>query len=112
MSVATFDFQEISPSGSIDSVNTVHMAVSADRESQASASCNNLYNLLSISSFTKAPVPVTEFVAGSFSALDSVMAVLAGQSADVLHVWIMINEWNPIVRKKVYAIQKEVLNAT
>ena len=33
MSVATFDFQEISPSGSIDSVNTVHIAVSADRES-------------------------------------------------------------------------------
>lgn len=54
-------------------------------------------------------VPVSKFVADSFELLDNVQAVLAGESADVLHVWIMIDEWNPAARKQVYAIQKTIM---
>ena len=57
----------------------------------------------------KTAVSVNDFIANSFSTLSNVQAVLAGESGDVLHVWIMIDEWDPQVRKQVYAIQKTIM---
>ena len=57
----------------------------------------------------KAGTRVSDFVAKSFSALKNVQAVLAGEHADVLHVWIMIDNWTPSVRKQVYSVQKLVM---
>jgi len=93
--------------------NTVEGTVSLQGETSVPSETNtgseSLYSLISFSGMTKTAVPVSKFVAASFAALENVQAVLAGESADVLHVWIMLKEWNPQARKQVYEIQKTIM---
>jgi hypothetical protein len=109
------EFDEATASVMIDNARTttVEGTVSFQKEvcvsSQGTTGWESFYSLISFSGMTKTAVPVSNFVAKSFSSLDNVQAVLAGESADVLHVWIMIDEWNPEARKQVYAIQKTIL---
>ncbi len=109
------EFDEATASVMIDNAETrtVEGAVSFQREvrvsSEGTTAWESFYSLISFSGMTKTAVPVSNFVAKSFSSLGNVQAVLAGESADVLHVWIMIDEWNPEARKQVYAIQKTIL---
>jgi hypothetical protein len=94
----------------IDSSQSQTMAVFAGKEStMPPQSATSFYSLISFSGMTDAPVTVSKFVSESFAKLDQVQAVLAGESADVLHVWIMIKEWTPQARKQVYAIQKTIM---
>jgi hypothetical protein len=69
----------------------------------------SFYSLISFSGMAKTPLSVSKFVSGSFAKLDHVLAVLAGESGDVLHVWIMIKDWTPHARKQVYEIQKTIM---
>jgi hypothetical protein len=114
MTSATPDFEQTTPSVSLDNTkNTVDGLVSAQQEttvpSEVLTGWESMYSLISFSGMTKTAVPVTNFVAKSFSVLDNVQAVLAGESGDVLHVWIMIDRWTPEARKEVYAIQKTIM---
>ena len=86
--------------------NGTDAVVEADKETSVPSRLDNFYGLISFSGMSKIAVSVGEFVAKSFSALNNVQAVLAGESRDVLHVWVMIDEWTPYARKQVYAIQK------
>jgi hypothetical protein len=105
------DYIEASPSIRVESVyvGVAHIPVSREMEAQAISQCDNFYSLISMSGMSETPVPVSKFVAECFSRLVNVQSVLAGHSDDVLHVWIMIDEWDPEVRKKVYSIQKQVM---
>jgi len=108
------DFEQTTASVSVDNAKgTVGGTVSSQEESQVPCQVitgwESFYSLISFSGMTRTAVPVSKFVAKSFSALDNVQAVLAGESADVLHVWIMIDEWSPEARKQVYAIQKTIM---
>lgn len=94
-------YQEATPT-----LHSMVLAAFTDREKSAIWQLDNFYNLISLSSMTKVAVSVTDFVWKRFAALENVQAVLAGESADVLHVWIMIDDWTPTVRRQVYSIQK------
>lgn len=84
--------------------------VSPGREvSMPPQKANSFYSLISFTGMTRVAVPVTDFVWKSFAALDNVKAVLAGESRDILHVWVMIDDWTPEVRKHVYLIQKTIM---
>jgi hypothetical protein len=114
MTLALPDFEQATPSVFLDNTKkTVDGTVSPEKEtsvpSQTVTGWESFYSLISFSGMAKTAVPVSNFVAESFSTLDNVQAVLAGESADVLHVWIMIDEWNPDARKQVYAIQKTIM---
>jgi hypothetical protein len=67
------------------------------------------YSLISFSGMSNLAVPVSKFVSENFAKLSTVQAVLAGDSAGVQHVWVMIDEWTPGARKEVYAVQKEIM---
>jgi hypothetical protein len=88
-------------------------AVSSLEETRVTSELNtaweSFYSLISFTGMTRTAVSVSEFVAETFATLSNVQAVLAGQSADVLHVWILIDEWTPEVRRQVYALQKTVM---
>lgn len=105
------DYIEASPSVRVDNAyaNAPHIPVSREKEARATSQCDNFYSLILLSGMYKTAVTVSNFVAECFSRLENVQAVLAGHSEDVLHVWIMIDEWNPQARKQVYAIQKHVM---
>src|ERR1700733_1694263 len=107
----SIDYIEASPSVCVDnaSAKAPHIPVSQAKEACTTSQCDNFYGLISSSGMSETPVLVANFVAECFSQLDNVQAVLAGHSADVLHVWIMIDEWEPEVRKQVYAIQKLIM---
>jgi hypothetical protein len=114
VTLAAPDFEQATPSILLDNAkNTVDGTVSPEKEtsvpSQTVTGWESFYSLISFSGMAKTAVPVSNFVAQSFSVLGNVQAVLAGESADVLHVWIMIQEWNPEARKQVYAIQKTIM---
>lgn len=107
----SIDYMEASPSIRVDSAyaNAPYIPVSREKEARATSQCDNFYSLISLSGMSETPVPVSNFVAECFSQLKNVQAVLAGQSADILHVWIMIDEWNSVARKQVYSIQKQIM---
>ena len=108
------DFEQATPSVFLDNTkNTIDGTVSPQEEtrvpSQTVTGWESFYSLISFSGMAKTAVPVSNFVAESFSVLENVQAVLAGESGEILHVWIMIDEWNPEARKQVYAIQKTIM---
>jgi hypothetical protein len=110
MTLATSEYEAVTPSVSGDNENTMQALVSPGKETSVSSQIDNFYGLIeSLSGMTKIPVTVSNFVAESFSALKNVQAVLAGESKDVLHVWIMIDDWTPDVRKLVYSVQRTVM---
>lgn len=111
MNIAMPQYEQATPTLSINNCMSVaSVPVSMGKETSAPSQCmTSFYSLISLSDMIKTPVPVSDFVGKSFSALANVQAVLAGESADVLHVWIMIDEWTPESRKRVYSIQKLVM---
>jgi hypothetical protein len=100
---------EISPSIPIDSSLTASVPVTAGKETSVQQQSANLYSLISFSGMSNTALPVSDFVWKSLAKLDQVQAVMAGESGDVLHVWVMIDEWTPQARKPVYAIQKTIM---
>src|SRR5271166_485859 len=114
MTLAVPEFEQATASVLVDSAkSTVGGTVSSQEEARVASRVitgwESFYSLISFTGMTKTAVPVSNFVARSFSALHNVQAVLAGESRDVLHVWIMIDEWTPEARKRVYAIQKTMM---
>jgi len=107
MTFAAPDFEAATPS--VPVTNGTDALVEAGKETSVTSQLDNFYGLISFSGMSTIAVSVSSFVAKSFSALDNVQAVLAGESRDVLHVWIMIDEWTPYARKQVYAVQKQVM---
>lgn len=104
----SIDAQEYeSPSPSVCVNNSADALVEAGTE--VKVHLNNFYGLISFSGMSKVAVSVSDFVAKSFAALGNVKAVLAGESRDVLHVWVMIDEWTAATRRQVYSIQKSVM---
>ncbi len=94
----------------IDSSHARSVPVSLGGETTGElAKAISFYSLISFSGMNKTPQPVSKFVSDSFARLDQVQAVLAGDSADVLHVWIMIREWTPQARHQVYEVQKTIM---
>ena len=55
------------------------------------------------------PATVTEYLVDQFKALQNVRSVLVGESENVHHVWVLIDEWSLEQRKAVYAVQREIL---
>src|SRR6266496_2104305 len=111
MTLSIPDYEAITPSVSMDNgQEPLTATVSSEKEISIplQADTASFYSLISLSGMTKTPVSVSKFVASIFSSIKNVQAVLAGESADVLHVWVMIDEWTPEVRKSVYAIQRAV----
>ncbi|MGA9978744.1 MAG: hypothetical protein WBQ08_08925 [Candidatus Sulfotelmatobacter sp.] len=112
MTLVAQRFEEVTPTVLVaNCMNSVQVSVSSAQQAsvRSEADTASFYGLISISGMNKTAVPVGKFVAQNFSALNNVQAVLAGESADVLHVWIMIDEWTPEARKQVYSIQKTVM---
>ena len=107
MTVAAPEYDAATPSVCV--TNYTGALVEAGKETAVPSQLDNFYGLISFSGMSRTAVPVSTFVAKSFSALNNVQAVLAGESGDVLHVWVMINKWTPIARKQVYSVQKIVL---
>jgi hypothetical protein len=91
---------------SVHITNGSDALIETGKEYSDSSQLDNFYGVIAFSGMSKTAVSVGEFVAKSFSVLSNVQAVLAGESRDVLHVWVMIDEWTPYCRKQVYAIQK------
>lgn len=110
-----FPLQDFETSGNVSVDNArerVCGTVSSLEETRVTSeltSVESFYSLISFTGMTRTAVSVSEFVAKTFAALGNVQAVLAGQSADVLHVWILVDDWIPEVRVKVYALQKTVM---
>ncbi len=107
---AAAEYQQATPSYLIDNSQVAEVAVSAGKEVNLPAQetlTDSFYKLISFTGMTA--VPVARFVAESFSVLQNVKAVLAGESRDVLHVWVMISDWTAEARKQVYAIQKNLM---
>jgi hypothetical protein len=102
-------FEEATPTLLIDNFASTTAVSNGEEANAPMQSTTSFYSLISLSGMTKTPVPVSDFVGKSFSALANVQAVLAGESADVLHVWVMIDEWTPEIRKRVYSIQKAIM---
>ncbi|SRR6266404_1079486 len=101
---------EQTPTIQMDNSHALGLPVSLGIEASGSPeSTTSFYSLISFSGMAKTPLTVSKFVSDSFAKLDQVQAVLAGESADVLHVWIMINEWTPQARTQVYEIQKTIM---
>jgi|SRR5665213_18932 len=55
------------------------------------------------------PSTMSEFLVGRFKAIENVRAVLIGESNEVHHVWVLLNEWTFAHRKAVYAVQRDIL---
>ncbi len=110
MTACTPEFEQMTPTMSLMSnAAATPVAVSSNQEVRVDSEANNFYSLVSISGMTKTPLTVSEFLKANFSALRHVQAVLAGESAEVLHVWIMVSEWTPDARKQVYSVQKAIM---
>jgi hypothetical protein len=110
MTVCTPEFEQvISTVPLVSSAGSTSAQVSSNEEARVNYQTDNFYSLISISGMTKTPLTVSEFLKDTFAALSHVQAVLAGESAEVLHVWIMVSEWTPDARKQVYALQKAVM---
>jgi hypothetical protein len=110
MSCSIPEYDSITPFASVESCrNSVQLSVELNRETKVPIDAFSYAELASFSGMTKTPETLSEIVSKNFSALDNVQAVLAGESDDVLHVWVMIRDWTPEARKKVYAIQKHLL---
>jgi hypothetical protein len=107
MTILVPEYQEASPALAVN--NSGALPVFTDEEKSAPWRLDNFCSLISLSGMTKVAVPVSDFVGKKFATLKNVQAVLAGESADVLHVWIMIDEWTPSVRRQVYSIQKLIM---
>jgi|ERR1035438_9132087 hypothetical protein len=107
MTFAVPDFDAATPSAIV--TNGTGALVEAGKESSVQSQLDNFYGLISFSGMSKTALSVSAFVAKSFSALGNVQAVLAGESGDILHVWIMIDDWTPGDRKVVYAVQRQVM---
>jgi len=112
MTTSVPEHEAATPSISVDNrISTAQVPVSSEKETCVPSQLDtaSFYSLISLSGMAQTAVPVSDFVAKSFAALANVQAVLAGESADVLHVLIMIDEWTPEARKRVYSIQKVVM---
>lgn len=110
MTIATPRYEEITPTLSTDNRAATEAPVSSAKETVVPSQLDNFsFSMVSLSGMTKTPVSVSDFVAKTFSVLKNVQAVLAGESRDILHVWIMIDEWSAEVRKQVYAVQRKIL---
>lgn len=112
----TFSLQEFETSEnvSVDNANervcgTVSSLEETRVTSELITGSEAFYSLISFTGMARTAVPVSEFVAKTFATLVNVQAVLAGQSGDVLHVWILIDDWIPEVRMQVYALQKTIM---
>src|SRR5437870_5570069 len=110
MTVCIPEFEQVvSTMPLVSSAGSISTQVSSNQEARVDSQSDNFYSLVSISGMTKTPLTVSEFLKNNFSALSRVQAVLAGESAEVLHVWIMVSEWTPDARKQVYAVQKSIM---
>jgi hypothetical protein len=112
MTLAPPEFEEATASVWVDTARgTLYGAVSPLTEAhlETATGWEAVYSLISFSGMAKTAVTVSKFVARSFSVLENVQAVMAGESADVLHVWILITEWTAEARKQVYGIQKVIM---
>lgn len=110
MTVCTPEFEQVtSMEPLVGGASSASIPVSSGAEARVASQADNFYSLISISGMTRTPLTVTEFLMKTFSALSRVKAVLAGESAEVLHVWIMVSEWTPEARKEVYSVQKAVM---
>jgi hypothetical protein len=110
MTICPTENEQSTPSIPIYSLQAEPVSLSAGRDASVPPqSSTSFYSLISFSGMGKTAVPVSDFVSKSFAQLQQVQAVLAGESADVLHVWVMIDEWTAGVRKQVYAIQKTIM---
>jgi hypothetical protein len=112
MTLSAPEYDTATPSISLDNgQESLTAAVSSEKEISIplQSDTSSFYSLISLSGMTKTPVSVSKFVGSSFSSIKNVQAVLAGESADILHVWVMIDEWTPGVRKSVYAVQRTVM---
>ncbi|MGO9086447.1 MAG: hypothetical protein ACLQBK_14565 [Candidatus Sulfotelmatobacter sp.] len=107
MTFAVPEYDAATPSVCV--TNGTDALVEAGKETSVPSQLDNFWGLISFSGMSRTAVPVSAFVARSFSALSNVQAVLAGESRDVLHVWVMINEWIPSARKQIYSVQKMVM---
>lgn len=100
----------LTPSIEINNGNVEPVSVRAGEEVRVALQKETtFYTLISFSGMSKPAVPVSKFVSESFAKLLTVKAVLAGESGDILHIWVMIDEWTPAARKNVYTIQKEIM---
>lgn len=110
MTFSAPEYDSITPSVSFDtSRNSVQLPVELNREATKQIDAFSYAELVSFTGMTKTPKTLSDIVAKHFSVLDNVQAVLAGESDDVLHVWVMIQDWTPDARREVYAIQKQLL---
>lgn len=55
------------------------------------------------------PKTMSDYLKQRFCANSNVRALLVGESNEVHHVWVMLNEWSPEHRKAIYAIQRDIL---
>ena len=109
MTLAVSGYEEINTIPAVNCANSVQVQVSSKAEIMSEINSASFYSLISITGMPKATVTVSKFVAEKFSAVKNVQAVLAGVSGDVLHIWVMIDEWTPDVRKQVYTVQQLVM---
>jgi len=110
MSYCIPDYDRITPFASSDTCrNSVQLPVEFNRETRTPIGAFSYAELESFTGMTKTAETLTDIVSKNFAALDNVQAVLAGESDDVLHVWIMVRDWTPEARKEVYAVQKSIL---
>ena len=103
------DYDSPTPLVSVYSYANAMQVARVGMETTAPTHAINYSVLASLSGMAKTPQTLSDFVAKNFSALANVQAVLAGESGDVLHVWVMIRDWTPEARKEIYAIQRRVL---
>lgn len=61
------------------------------------------------SGMSKVSENISDVIVDRLREIAHVRVVLMGQSADVFHVWTIIDEWSAAGRKAVYAAQKELL---
>lgn len=55
------------------------------------------------------PVSLAEYLTDRFSAIDNVRALMVGESDDIHHVWVLLDEWTSEHRKAIYAVQRDIL---
>jgi len=87
----------------------LQLPVEFNRETSKAIEAFSYAGLASFTGMAKTAQTLSSIVSNHFSELPSVQAVLAGESDDVLHVWVMIRDWTPDARKEVYAVQKTIL---
>jgi hypothetical protein len=55
------------------------------------------------------PKTISDYLKERFCAIKNVRALLIGESHDVQHVWVLLDEWTVDHRKAIYAIQRDIL---